>query len=471
MPLSRIPAALTLETRDGTDTKDALIVNAYIEQLPSTKAISVTKRAGLVTSDTFTAGTGQGIYSYNSNLWAVIGGTLYSFPPGGTHTTVGSLVGGTGVPVSFSNTNNNAYLFLHNGTNGYTVTSGGTFASITSAGFPPNNGYSAGAICPGAASLDTYIFIMTTDAKIWMSNSNDPTTWNALNYISAEIDSDAGVAIARQLNYIVAFKQYNVEFFYDAVNQTGSVLSPNTSATIKSGCANGNSVVSLEGTIIWIAQGKETGKSVMLLDGITPGTISTPAVERILETDALTNVRAYAYRQGGHTFYILSLPDSNVTLVYDINMKTWYTWSSVVSSVEGYFNQTFGCSYNNKEYVLNATSGVVSYFSRTTYQDNGNPINVQGRTPLLDSDNNLKKFYRGCRYIGDRTTVTSNLSLRHTDDDYNTWSSYYTLDISTNNPTAWSLGSSRRRAFDWLYTDNYPFRIQALELEFSQGIN
>jgi hypothetical protein len=60
--------------------------------------------------------------------------------------------------------------------------------------------------------------------------------------------------------------------------------------------------------------------------------ISTPDVERVLDADAFTEVYADILTISGHVFYILSLVDSDLTLVYDFKAKLWYEWSLLTAN-------------------------------------------------------------------------------------------------------------------------------------------
>lgn len=324
----RVPAASVISSRDGTLAKDALLTNALFETTGEQFPLII-KRPGCLFETGVTAGNAsRGMFSNAGFLWAVSDSTLFQIDPVSFAVTSIGSVAGTGGNVSFTSTLNDKFIFLHDTTFGYTIQGGITYNNITSPGFPSNNGYTANQVCPGAVYLDGSVYVMTTDGKIWGSAIEDPTTWDPLNFVTAQNDPDGGVAIARQLNYIVAFGTYTIQFFYDAGNSPGSPLLPADSYTLKVGCANGNSVASVESTCFWIAQGKESGKSVMMFNGLTSQTISTPAIEKILENNPLDLVTSFGYRVGGHLLYILNLVTAGITLVYDVQTQTWVTWTS-----------------------------------------------------------------------------------------------------------------------------------------------
>ena len=243
---------------------------------------------------------------------------------------MGSMTG-TQVPCSFIQTSNDAYLVINNLSHLYYITSGGL--TLTAVGSPPTGPY-----CPGLVYLDNTVYIGiaggTNSGRIYGSNIEDPTTWNALNYISATSEPDGLVAIAKQLNYLVAFGQWTTQFFYDAGNATGSPLNVNLAATLNIGCANGNSVASIEQTTLWVGTSLSEGRSVYLMDGLSPVKVSNRYIDKYLNGDAMTNVRSYCLKISGHSLYVLTLKDSNVTFVFDLDEKAWYQWSSQSGGTE-----------------------------------------------------------------------------------------------------------------------------------------
>jgi hypothetical protein len=93
-----------------------------------------------------------------------------------------------------------------------------------------------------------------------------------------------------------------------------------------------------------------------------------------------------------------------------------------------------------------------------------NPVTTKYDFDLMD-----RKFMHSLDVVGDLTTGDT-IDIRWSDDDYRTWSSWKTLNMS---PRAYfkRLGHFRRRAFELLHTGNYPLRLEALEFEVDIGVN
>lgn len=190
---------------------------------------------------------------------------------------------------------------------------------------------------PGLVYLDGYFFVMDPQGRIWNSAINDPSTWTALGVIAMENEPNGGMGIAKLANYVVGFGVWTIEFFWDAGNAAPvSPLAPNTTLPVQVGCTNGESILEMEGSIVFVGQTKHEGSSVYWFgpagSSYTPQKISDPWVDRILQNDPLVNIRAFSQVIAGHPCYILSLQQSNITLCYDFVMQSWTVWSTMTQN-------------------------------------------------------------------------------------------------------------------------------------------
>ena len=181
---------------------------------------------------------------------------------------------------------------------------------------------------PGVVCVDGTFYVMDEAGQIWGSDLETPITWTALNFISSEIEPGLGIVLVKQLNYVYAMKAFSTEVFTDNANATGSPLIRVESAYNDIGCASAGSIAKLDGSLVFMAQTRQRGRQIMHTIGLSPHPISTPYVDRILNADALATVYAWCYKQNGHSFYVLTLTGSSLTLVYDFGSKQWGTATS-----------------------------------------------------------------------------------------------------------------------------------------------
>lgn len=220
---------------------------------------------------------------------------------------------------------------------------------------------------PGIVWLDGYFVVMDTNAILYNSDLNDATAWNALDFLTAQTEPGAGKALAKSQNYIIAFKEWSTEFFYDAGNATGSPFSPVGNGFNLIGCAAGQSVTSLDGILFWVSQTRQKGRGVQMMQGLETAQVSTPDVERILNLSTLATVHAYGLKIAGHAFYVLTLVDQDITLVYDLTTKLWSEWSSL----------TLGSAVSVSSITLSGTTATVTTAAAHNLTD-GDPALIAG---------------------------------------------------------------------------------------------
>ena len=185
----------------------------------------------------------------------------------------------------------------------------------------------------GCVFLDGRFFVMSLAGEIYQSALEDASSWSALEFIQSQIDPSDGVFLTKSGNYVVAIKEWSTEFFYDAANATGSILSPVQNAAVQIGGAAEGSVQDLGGSIIFMAQTRNGfGRSVMTISGQSLSKISTSSVEKILDRDDLATVYSWSAQVGSHALYGVTLVTSGVTLVYDFSTQHWSFFTYLTTS-------------------------------------------------------------------------------------------------------------------------------------------
>ena len=396
----------------------------------------------------------------------------FSAPPSGGTTATGTVQTTGGVVTNITITNpGSGYVTAPT----VTITDSGSGVNATASSllsYFPTTGLVA-----GVAFLDAYVFVGTPAGRVYSCNVGDPTIWNPLDYITAEAESDQSVAICKHLNYVMNFGQWSLEFFYDNANPIDSPLAAATSYKVEVGCANGDSVVPFEQTVAWIGTSLSNGKGIFLLDGTAPTRISTAYIDRILGNSDMSKVTAYSFKMNGHMFYVCSLHDLNITLVYDFNEKMWNQWTmyavgTATSGVTGiyaeqYFRPSYFTKVNNDYYLLDDDNGTMYTMSDLYYTDAGAPIYYRVVSDIVDNGTTKRKFYQRLEIVGDK--VGAIMKVRHTGNDYKTWSNYRSVDLSKPRAQIYLGGADRRRAWEFLCTDAVPLRLDSAEIDFKIG--
>ena len=255
MPLTRVPLGHNIGSRNGTLDKDSKLGNAIIE-VEKSESLSIVKRPGMVEYQSVGAGSGLGIFAVGSHFFSIVGttfydngvakgtvdgtdeydwiasidqtliffknevkGYVYTISTGtlldlsGTITTQsgttvsgtptvtlsapnaaiqpGQLISGTGIIAG-------TYVLTIFGTTltlSQNASASGTVTLTFTTSYP-------GTTVSGAVFVDGYYVVGTPEGLLYNSNVEDPTTWQAINYIGVVSDADKLVAIGLSLIHI-----------------------------------------------------------------------------------------------------------------------------------------------------------------------------------------------------------------------------------------------------------------------------
>lgn len=451
---TRLPLLAGLENRGETPLQDARLVNGYVEQIGE-EDFWVYKRPGLSVSSSLTAGVGRGVYNWGGNIYAICGNTLYK-----DGVAVSGTVDTTNGTYTFDQTlGATPRLFFQNGVKGYNYDSGAGLVQVSDADYPA-------ATVKGSGYLSGTTYVMTAAAAIHGSGINDTTSWDPLNKLVAQIEPDGGVGLGKQLVYIIAFKQWSTEIFYDA-NAAGSPLGRVQGAKISMGCRHQDTIREIDGVLLWVGVARSGSVSVMLMSGLKAVVVSTPSVEKLLQQADYTTVYSWTAKVGGHRFYALTLVNSNLTLVYDMTSRRWAQWTDASGNYLPIVSATFTSS--QQPLLQHASNGKIYLLENTNYTDDGAEIPFDLYTPNYDGGTRLRKYLKRMDIIADQVPG-SFLHIRCSEDDYKTWSHPRTVDLSTQRPALTDCGTFRRRAYHFRHTSAKPLRIKAAELQLDLGV-
>ena len=474
MPMEalRIPLYALPNQRQFSTTEDQWFKNCFPEQIASAKAEDepityIVKRPGFSDSQTTATAAGRGLYSWTDGdaIYAVVGNQV--FKDGSALS--GTLDDATGRVDITEIRGGTPRLVLRVADKIWTVTTGGTLAKMGDADIPTG-------LVPGIVNLDGFIFVMKgSTGEVYHTAVNDPSDWTATHKLTCQLEPDQGIALARHLNYVVAFNEWSTEFFFNAGNASGSTLDPVEGIAIRYGCANGKTVWSGENTIVWMAQGRSGGKSIMMFSGNDLKTLSTKPIERLIDEEAnaggsgIADSYGFGMRISGHQFYVLTLKNTAKTLVCDLRDGTWSQWSSFDGSTETYFTGIDYCNHDDQHIILDEDNGKVYRMDLDINQDSGQDIKVEILTNKYDFLTSRPKFLYRLGVLGDIEGSSSTLTIDWTDDDYNNYATSRTVDMSNSFPRLVSLGRFYRRSFRLAHTANTPLRLEGMEMGIYLG--
>lgn len=327
---------------------------------------------------------------------------------------------------------------------------------------------------PSFAYIDGYLCLIVkrTDGSkssdIYNSDLDNPFSWSSASFVTAEMFPDNLSALARQNNYIVAFGETSIEFFFDnpSADVYGTPFARNESYTQQHGIAAPNVIMQTEKFCAYIGQSASGGRCVWVLDGFQPKKISNEYIERVLDAEgtSILNATGYGLRTNGHFLFVINL--TSLTFVFDFEEQQWTQWTSgsnkfaYMSAADDQGGKIIlQHESNGNFYKLDPALG-------TDAVDGTIPVEII--TTKLDFENMRQKVMTKMMLTSD-TIVGDTVDVRWSDDDYTTWSNWSTLNLSPR-CVKHQMGQFRRRALHLKYTGTNPIRFEDMEFEYKQGV-
>lgn len=455
----RLPLVVSIRNRDRTLGKDSKLVNCYLET-DAQGELWVFGRPGLLEYSESPPGTGQGAYNWKGDVYFILNGTLYK-----NGVTVPGSLDQTGGAYRFSQIlGATPKLVFGNGVKTYAYNGTTISADLHSidTDFPLIT-------VKGIVYLNGATYVMNRNGEIWGSvvNSVDqPGDWSALNFIAAQIEPDDGVALAKQLVYVVAFGQWSTEVFFDAGNPTGSPLGNVQGSKISYGCANADSVREIDDRLFWISSTRSAGTQVSMMDQLNHQVISTKFVDRLIQSSNLTSIISSQLKIDGHSFYLLTLKDKNLTLAYDLVENEWHQWTDTNGNYFPISDYTY--TSDHQHIFQHESNGKLYYASPNYHTDDGDKIIRDIYTPSFDANTRRRKTMGIMEFIGDQEPG-SILYVRRSDDDYKTWSNFRSVDLNKKKPMLTNDGTFAKRAYHFRHWADCQFRMQAVDVQYDLG--
>lgn len=455
----RLPLVVIIGSRSSTLNKDAKLVNCYVET-DDQGELWVFKRPGLLEWSTSPAGPGQGSYHWRGDVYFILNGTLYK-----NGVTIPGTIDQTGGAYRFTEIlGATPKLVFGNGVKTYAYDGTAVTADLHSIDidFPAST-------VKGIVYLNGAIYVMNKQGEIWGSAVNSVTVdgdWNPLNFIAAQIEPDEGVYLAKQLVYVIAFGKWSTEVFFDAGNPTGSPLGPVQGSKISYGCAAADSVQQIDDRLFWVSATRSAGVQVSMMDQLNHQVISTKPVDRLIQASNLTEVMSLQLKIDGHSFYILTLKDVNITLAYDIAEAQWHIWTDANGNYFPFMSYTYDSQH--RHILQHESNGKLYYADTSYYNDNGERIVVDIYTPIFDANTRRRKNLKMMEFIGDQESG-SVLQVRCSDDDYQSWSNFRQVKLDKKRPILIECGTFHKRAYHFRHQSNTPMRLQAVEVQYDLG--
>lgn len=397
-------------------------------------------------------GTGEvrALYHWLDYVYAVVGSTLYKINEVGHFENVGTLLTTVGKVWIAGGT---THLMLTDGTYGYYRTQTATrLTTITDADFPD----------PSSLTYQDGYFIVTADDSdaIYISASEDASSWDGLDFASAEDTPDDALAVVSHNRELWILGEETTEIFYDS----GDADFPFTriaGAIEKTGLGAVRSLTEgYEGLFFldnrWSVRMNKAGAGTVQ--------ISTPQIEtQFAKIETKSDAIGYCYSQEGHSFYVLTFPAGDRTFAYDITTGAWHTRSTGLSGGR-YAANCYAWAFG-KHLVGHFMDGTIYDLDINTYMDGTEYIKSIRRAQVVHNEarrvfhESIQIDFEGGVGLDYEVQGTDpQAMLRWSDDGGHQWSNEHWASIGKigeyGRRAIWRrLGSSRNRIYEVSITD------------------
>ena len=508
-----IVKSLHIEKFTGTaiDIADYLNKNAIIGEYDDGR-IYATQRPSIDIFDDASEASlpekGRGVYRWDKadDTYSIVADKVYKGSLAGVAiATLGSSVGTTG-KIYFVEMVNYLVLLDPQNNQGWYINSStlSTVTEIADLDFPPKQ-TPALQLTGGGAFLNGRLYVGTTSASIYNSDANTPVTWTAGEFVTAEREADDGVYVDKIIDHIVMFGTRTIEFFYFNPDSTSgtSTLTRRRDIFHNLGLMQGDAAWREGDEIYFIGVYPSGPLEVMRLNNqFQLENISTPELESYITNARLVedaNFFSSGFTSGHRTFYILTfyrvidgVIEPTISLTYD--GISWSPWESRLCSCNNFpligWTIRSGSAARSGEGILTngdlititddfipvdtllstayIESGYIQDGYYVTSGSAGQNIEMIVRTGPYDGDTNYWKFGHTIEIVGDETEAAVNATVKWADGNSSTFNAGRTVDLSTKEKIT-RLGRFKRRNHEIVFDIVEQYRIEALELELTEG--
>lgn len=357
-------------------------LNCYLELNGATRALEalygtpgLTLRATLATSP-----VRGGIKFSDSYSYWVAGNKVYRMDTSYTATALSGTIGTSSGEVSMAS--NGTEVILVDGNKGWLIT-GTTLAEITDVDFPDT--------VTRATFQDGYFVVSGngTQSIYWNETINSGTSWNGLDYASAEGNPDNVLTCVSDHRELWLFGSRSAEVWVNT-GDADQLFQRSGNTYLEQGTIAAGTVKAMNNTVYWLGANTDGQGIVFKAEGYNPSRISNHALEQAIRGySTITDAFAYTYQLDGHSFYVLVFPTANKTWVYDASIgdpdMAWFQWSYRKPSDNSENRHRSNCHvfFNGKHLVGDWENGKVYSLEMEVYTDNGDPIRRERVTQTL----------------------------------------------------------------------------------------
>lgn len=323
---------------------------------------------------------------------------------------------------------------------------------------------------------DGYFIVCFKDSnKFQMSQILDGTTWPGLlvNEVSVFPENISSIEVDHRELWVFGL-QHSQPYQDTGSDEVFDVI---PGALIEKGSGSTFGPCKLDNSIFWIDQDERGGRTAWRANGYVPQRVSTHAVEYALASyPSISGLVSYAYQDAGHLFWVLYIPGTDCSWVYDVAENLWSKraqWDGVSWFPHASQNHIYS---GGKHLVGDWNTANIYEMNLAYYDDAGTAIRRLRRTPIISNEMEwitfpeiIIDFDTGLGpqpplTDGDGNERPPEAMLRWSDDRGKTWSNVHTRGCGFAGQykarVRWlRCGRSRYRVFELSVSDPIPWAV------------
>jgi hypothetical protein len=178
------------------------------------------------------------------------------------------------------------------------------------------------------------VFTETGTNRVYSSDVDDPTTINALHFTTADALGGNCVGLISDTREIFVFKTGSIEHFFND-GSSGFPFARSSPGLIEGSTffSGKLTIAKYRNSVFWLGDDFR----IYAMQGTVPSVISTPWVERLLQSVSSGSAPLYAstFSFDGAAYYVLSgMFETGIgyfSLFYDIGSGLWHRWASALN--------------------------------------------------------------------------------------------------------------------------------------------
>jgi hypothetical protein len=345
----------------------------------------------------------------------------------------------------------------------------------------------AAADCPGGhvAWQDGYFVNTVPGTGVFGISDLNDITYNATERATAEGRPDNLQMVLSVNRLLWLFGDQTTEVWWNS-GAPDFPFERNESAFLETGIVAPGTAVRVANSVAWVSNDERGVGTVWYANGFQLQRISTHAVELALASyPRLSEASAFAYQQGGHEFYQLSVPmpddrsGPGGTWVFDFGTQLWHERSYLGSNGEEPHRAWVGGVAFGHVVAGDREDGRLYVYDTQYFMDDAGPIRRLRQAPHISQDEKRIRYnsFELQTEPGVGLAVGQGSSpivlLSWSDDGGHTWSNEHPVSMGAmgkyrTRAKWWRLGVARDRVFRVATSEPVPVTWLGVELDLAE---